>query len=239
MWNENLKRLRARTFPRAVFLSAVLLGGAALLQAPPICRMARERRRPRGVCGKCHSLDQAISLRQGQAGWKETISKMVNLGAEGSEAEFTAILNYLVKNFGSGNANPATAGAPGCGSTAHGRTGRRGSADGARPERNNAAAVHPRSAASRRQRVAHLRPRFRRPALLALDGADARKCRAAENCVDVSHAAGRLHRRRGRPPDDGRARARRRGRRRARDSGRRWTRGGARRTLRLRIPPQR
>ena len=53
------------------------------------------------ICGKCHLLDQATSLRQGQAAWSQTISKMVELGAEGSDPEFTAILNYLVKNFGS------------------------------------------------------------------------------------------------------------------------------------------
>ncbi|MDQ6759547.1 MAG: hypothetical protein M3Z32_06735, partial [Acidobacteriota bacterium] len=34
------------------------------------------------LCGKCHPLDQAVSLHQGQAGWAETISKMVNLGAQ-------------------------------------------------------------------------------------------------------------------------------------------------------------
>src|SRR6516164_8685717 len=53
------------------------------------------------ICGKCHLLDQATSLRQGQAAWSQTMSKMVELGAEGSDPEFTAILNYLVKNFGS------------------------------------------------------------------------------------------------------------------------------------------
>src|ERR1700752_3438682 len=58
------------------------------------------------VCGKCHLLDQATSLRQGQEAWSQTISKMVELGAEGSDAEFTAILNYLVKNFGSRNSTP-------------------------------------------------------------------------------------------------------------------------------------
>src|SRR5262249_4898809 len=58
------------------------------------------------VCGKCHTLDLATSLRQAEPGWSDTISKMVNLGAEGSEAEFTAILNYLVKNFGGRNQTP-------------------------------------------------------------------------------------------------------------------------------------
>ncbi len=60
------------------------------------------------VCGKCHLLNQATSLRQGQAAWSQTISKMVELGAEGTEEQFTAILNYLVKNFGSGNSTSQT-----------------------------------------------------------------------------------------------------------------------------------
>ena len=52
------------------------------------------------VCGKCHSVDQAASLRQSRTGWEETVSKMVNMGAEGSDDEYEAILGYLTKNFG-------------------------------------------------------------------------------------------------------------------------------------------
>ena len=52
------------------------------------------------LCGRCHSLDQAVSLRQGQADWAETISKMVNLGAQGSEDDLNTVLNYLVKFYG-------------------------------------------------------------------------------------------------------------------------------------------
>jgi quinoprotein glucose dehydrogenase len=64
------------------------------------------------LCARCHSLDQAISLRQDQAGWRETISKMVNLGAEGSDAEFASILAYLSKNFPGKATTPATSSAP-------------------------------------------------------------------------------------------------------------------------------
>jgi quinoprotein glucose dehydrogenase len=69
------------------------------------------------LCVKCHSLDQTTSLRQAQAGWAETISKMVNLGAQGSDDDFNKILNYLVKFYGSGRATTgasaeASAGAP-------------------------------------------------------------------------------------------------------------------------------
>ena len=59
------------------------------------------------VCSKCHSLEQATSLRLGQAGWTETISKMVNLGAQGSEDDFNKILKYLVTFYG---AQPGTTG---------------------------------------------------------------------------------------------------------------------------------
>ncbi len=58
------------------------------------------------VCGKCHSAEQAASLRQSRTGWEETVSKMVNMGAEGSDDEYEAILTYLTKNFGPESAKP-------------------------------------------------------------------------------------------------------------------------------------
>jgi quinoprotein glucose dehydrogenase len=54
------------------------------------------------LCVKCHTIDQAVSLRQTQADWAETISKMVNIGAQGSDADFNNVLNYLVKFYGTG-----------------------------------------------------------------------------------------------------------------------------------------
>jgi len=52
------------------------------------------------VCGKCHSVEQAASLRQSRTGWEETVAKMVGMGAEGSDEEYEAVLTYLTKNFG-------------------------------------------------------------------------------------------------------------------------------------------
>jgi len=52
------------------------------------------------VCGKCHSPEQAASLRQSRTGWEETISKMINMGSEGTDQEYEAVLNYLTKTFG-------------------------------------------------------------------------------------------------------------------------------------------
>ncbi len=66
------------------------------------------------VCGRCHSPERAASLHQSHYGWEETITKMVKLGAQGSDDEFEAILEYLSKNFareapGPLNINKATA----------------------------------------------------------------------------------------------------------------------------------
>jgi quinoprotein glucose dehydrogenase len=95
----------ARSFATAVaFISAISTGlvqAATLPDGPGKAETTR-------VCGKCHTLDLATSLRQGEPGWSDTISKMVNLGAEGSDAEFTEVLNYLVKNFGGGSRTPQT-----------------------------------------------------------------------------------------------------------------------------------
>jgi competence protein ComEA len=52
------------------------------------------------VCGKCHSPEKAVSLHQSDSEWEETITKMVKLGARGSDDEFDAILVYLTQHFG-------------------------------------------------------------------------------------------------------------------------------------------
>jgi competence protein ComEA len=51
------------------------------------------------VCSKCHSPDNVIANGQDRAGWEDTITKMAGYGADGSDEEFTEILNYLEKNF--------------------------------------------------------------------------------------------------------------------------------------------
>ncbi len=45
-------------------------------------------------------MDQTVSLRQGPAGWTETLTKMVNLGATGNDSDLQTVLQYLVKHYG-------------------------------------------------------------------------------------------------------------------------------------------
>jgi mono/diheme cytochrome c family protein len=52
------------------------------------------------VCGTCHTPESALSMRRTKAQWEESIDKMVQLGAKGTDDEFAAILNYLVSQYG-------------------------------------------------------------------------------------------------------------------------------------------
>jgi len=51
------------------------------------------------ICGKCHAVEKAVSLHQDEDAWTDTISKMVKMGAQGTDDEFTEVLAYLTKNF--------------------------------------------------------------------------------------------------------------------------------------------
>ncbi|HZL57269.1 MAG TPA: helix-hairpin-helix domain-containing protein [Bryobacteraceae bacterium] len=85
-----------RSTPIAVCVAALFLSVAAKADLPA----GPGHDETLKVCGKCHSADQAASLRQSRTGWEETVSKMVNMGAEGTDDEYEAILTYLTKNFG-------------------------------------------------------------------------------------------------------------------------------------------
>lgn len=52
------------------------------------------------VCGECHSIEQAVSMRASEKDWKDVIALMVDRGASGSAEDFSSIQAYLSKNFG-------------------------------------------------------------------------------------------------------------------------------------------
>ena len=51
------------------------------------------------VCTKCHAATLVMAKRQDRQGWEDTITKMAGLGAEGTDEQYTVILEYLVKNY--------------------------------------------------------------------------------------------------------------------------------------------
>jgi competence protein ComEA len=51
------------------------------------------------MCGTCHPVERAASVRLTQAGWQDTIGKMMTLGAKGSDEDAKAVLEYLSTHF--------------------------------------------------------------------------------------------------------------------------------------------
>lgn len=52
------------------------------------------------ICTSCHDAETTINLRNTRSGWIEVIANMKTNGADGTEAQFTEILDYLTLNFG-------------------------------------------------------------------------------------------------------------------------------------------
>jgi competence protein ComEA len=51
------------------------------------------------TCSKCHSPNILLATGRTQDGWEEIITKMTTLGLEGTDEQFTAILDYLTASF--------------------------------------------------------------------------------------------------------------------------------------------
>ena len=51
------------------------------------------------VCAQCHEPNRAGALRLTRDGWEGVIQKMRGLGAQGTDAEFAQITDYLAENF--------------------------------------------------------------------------------------------------------------------------------------------
>ena len=95
-----------------VLSSACVVALPALLRTPPV---AAAQSAPAGdhpefpqgtgrdatlrLCSQCHSANIILANGQSREGWENTITKMVGLGAHGSDEDFTDIADYLSANF--------------------------------------------------------------------------------------------------------------------------------------------
>jgi cytochrome c oxidase cbb3-type subunit III len=52
------------------------------------------------VCGTCHALERVTVSPRSPAQWEDVISKMISLGAKGTDEELATVLNYLATNYG-------------------------------------------------------------------------------------------------------------------------------------------
>ena len=60
------------------------------------------------ICQDCHDLDTVIMDNRTKDGWKKTVAKMGERGAEGTDEQFEAVITYLTAHFGRINVNKAT-----------------------------------------------------------------------------------------------------------------------------------
>ena len=94
-----------KTFTRSVSPWSIelrLAVAALTLASGPLLAQLPEgpgREQTQKLCSDCHELERSISLRQDRDGWKATINKMISLGAQGTEEEFSAALDYLSRNY--------------------------------------------------------------------------------------------------------------------------------------------
>lgn len=61
------------------------------------------------VCAKCHDSARIVEGRRLREQWEETLDKMVERGATGSDEDFEEILYYLLSEYGRVNVNAGPA----------------------------------------------------------------------------------------------------------------------------------
>ena len=87
----------------ASLLAALVCAGSAAAQDDGKALLER-------TCTKCHGLTSTLKQHNTSDRWAAIVDDMIARGAEGSDADFEKIIDYLAKNFGRRvNINKATA----------------------------------------------------------------------------------------------------------------------------------
>jgi competence protein ComEA len=78
-----------------VLFAGLVCCGAVAAQTPDIPGKAETER----ICTQCHDLARSLSLRQDRSGWQATMDKMMTMGAEATEQEQKAVVDYLTRYY--------------------------------------------------------------------------------------------------------------------------------------------
>lgn len=54
------------------------------------------------ACGGCHAPDIVLNARKSRTQWEKSVDMMIDRGAKVSDAEYDGVVDYLVRNFGTG-----------------------------------------------------------------------------------------------------------------------------------------
>jgi DNA uptake protein ComE-like DNA-binding protein len=93
---------------RLVGLAIVVLAAAAARGAHAQTLLPEGAGKPETVkvCGTCHPAERGAAVKLTRDGWQEIITRMVALGAKGTDAELEAVLQYLSTHFEGEAAKP-------------------------------------------------------------------------------------------------------------------------------------
>ena len=84
-----------------------VFAAAWAVSASQTSERAREAQSLKVVCGKCHNLQMVMDTRKSYDAWHDTVQKMVNLGAKGTDDQFDDIMDYLHRTMTTIDVNSA------------------------------------------------------------------------------------------------------------------------------------
>jgi competence protein ComEA len=82
-----------------LFILTVLLCSCVVAQAQESLPDGPGKDETVRICGQCHPAERGTAVRLTREGWQDLIARMTSLGARGTDAELTAVLDYLSTNF--------------------------------------------------------------------------------------------------------------------------------------------
>ncbi len=88
----------------ATFLSTPAWGAGA---PPPVHDLAREGRSLKAVCARCHNLQIVMDTPMSYDAWHDTVQKMMDQGATGTDQQFDDVMDYLHRTMTTINVNTA------------------------------------------------------------------------------------------------------------------------------------
>jgi len=68
---------------------------------------AREAQSLKAVCARCHNLEMVMNTPKSYDAWHDTVQKMVNLGARGTDEQYDDIMDYLHRTMTTIDVNSA------------------------------------------------------------------------------------------------------------------------------------
>jgi hypothetical protein len=91
-------------------LTLSLVGVLAAKASPESDLMEQERESLKAVCAKCHNLQIVTSTRLSYDGWHETVQKMLDRGAVGTDEQLNDVMDYLHRTMTTIDVNSADSG---------------------------------------------------------------------------------------------------------------------------------